>query len=450
MRGPGERRRFCRSRAAALATVGVVASLLFSLGTPVAQADLDGDKARIDRELADLHAALEGTSADLVKAYRALHATEATVPDARAALADAQAKAAEAARHNEQVATQLAVAQANEARAVEEQQQTSDKIEETQRELDVFAADLFQGGAGENQLAVALGATNPDDFVSRIASADIVSSFTTKTLDDLATARAEADASHAYLAAVNDEITELKRQAEAALADAESQEAEAQAAKVALDTLLTSQQTYAAEVEARKADELTRMAAAEAEQAELAAQLAERARLAQEAAAQRAGGTDAQLSAPKRTPKTSPKPASPPPPSSSSSNSRLSRPMPGRISSGFGWRMHPILKTRRLHRGLDLAAPCGTAIKAAAGGTVISARWAGAYGNRVMVDHGIVRGKHVVTTYNHLGSFAVRSGQSVRRGQVIGYEGTTGRSTGCHLHFETIQNGVWVNPLAWL
>ena len=76
-------------------------------------------------------------------------------------------------------------------------------------------------------------------------------------------------------------------------------------------------------------------------------------------------------------------------------------------------------------------------------------RSTGGYGNQIVVDHGIKRGVSLSTTYNHLQSFAVRSGE-VKRGQVIGYTGTTGSSTGCHLHFETRTNGTPVDPRGWL
>ena len=88
-------------------------------------------------------------------------------------------------------------------------------------------------------------------------------------------------------------------------------------------------------------------------------------------------------------------------------------------------------------------------MRAAADGRVFRAGWRGAYGNSILIDHGIIRGVDLVTTYNHLTSIVV-SGGSVSRGQLIGYSGTTGWSTGCHLHFETLEDGLFVNPRNWL
>jgi murein DD-endopeptidase MepM/ murein hydrolase activator NlpD len=121
----------------------------------------------------------------------------------------------------------------------------------------------------------------------------------------------------------------------------------------------------------------------------------------------------------------------------------------GYVSSEFGMRFHPILHYWRLHSGRDYAVPCGTPVYAAAPGDIISAGWGGGYGNRIVIDHGYVSGVGLATTYNHLTRF-VRTGGHVSRGQLIAYSGTTGTSTGCHLHFETLQNGDFVDPRKWL
>ena len=122
-------------------------------------------------------------------------------------------------------------------------------------------------------------------------------------------------------------------------------------------------------------------------------------------------------------------------------------PVPGhhRITSPFGYRMHPILKYRKLHTGVDIGAPNGTPVVSAGSGTVIASRFMSGYGNCIMIDHG---GK--VTVYAHLSSRAVSPGQSVSAGETIGYVGSTGMSTGAHLHFEVRVNGAVQNPLNYL
>ena len=113
-----------------------------------------------------------------------------------------------------------------------------------------------------------------------------------------------------------------------------------------------------------------------------------------------------------------------------------------RLSSGFGLRLHPILGFSRLHRGLDFAAPTGTPVLASASGRVIRAGWAGGYGQTVDIDHG----RGIVTRYAHLSRMDVRPGQQVAQGQRIGAVGSTGLSTGPHLHYEVIRNGEPVDP----
>ena len=128
----------------------------------------------------------------------------------------------------------------------------------------------------------------------------------------------------------------------------------------------------------------------------------------------------------------------------------LTRPVDGRKSSGFGFRFHPVLRIWKLHSGLDLATDCGTPVGAAAPGTVVKTGWAGGNGVQVKVDHGLIAGKRVVTTYNHLSSIGVSVGQKVDTLDGLGRVGNTGYSTGCHLHFEVIVNGAFTDPEPWL
>lgn len=120
------------------------------------------------------------------------------------------------------------------------------------------------------------------------------------------------------------------------------------------------------------------------------------------------------------------------------------------ITSPFGMRFHPILRYWKLHDGTDFGGGCGTPIRASAGGVVTDRYYNGGYGNRVFISHGVVDGSALVTVYNHLSSFSTYVGQRVRKGDVIGYVGTTGYSTGCHLHFMVYQDGQVVNPMRWL
>jgi murein DD-endopeptidase MepM/ murein hydrolase activator NlpD len=121
-------------------------------------------------------------------------------------------------------------------------------------------------------------------------------------------------------------------------------------------------------------------------------------------------------------------------------------PLAGWLSSGYGQRRDPFDGTADFHPGLDIAANKGTPIRATADGTVKAAAFNGNYGNAVMIEHGF----GISTRYGHLSRFAVRAGQEIRRGEVLGYVGATGRATSSHLHYEILLNGQPINPLRLL
>ncbi|WP_122263344.1 peptidoglycan DD-metalloendopeptidase family protein [Ornithinimicrobium cerasi] len=237
---------------------------------------------------------------------------------------------------------------------------------------------------------------------------------------------------------------EARRQAaeEAAARAAAEEAARQQAAERAAAREAQRQREVAAEAERRRdqeaAAEAQRRAEAAQAEADRAAQAARDA-AAREAAERRAADERASRDAEREREA-----------AVQASSGYLSYPMNAPTTSEFGNRLHPILGVWLLHSGLDFGAPCGTPVTAASDGVVYGTLYDDSRGNYVVVDHGVQRGVNLTTAYLHLESFAVSSGQSVSRGQVVGYEGTTGSSTGCHLHFETRENGTPVNPRTWL
>lgn len=117
-----------------------------------------------------------------------------------------------------------------------------------------------------------------------------------------------------------------------------------------------------------------------------------------------------------------------------------------RMSSGYGMRDHPVLRQRRRHNGVDMAAPTGTPVYATADGLIGRAEWFSSYGLYISIDHGA----DLETRYAHMSRLAVASGDRVEKGDVIGYVGSTGRSTGPHLHYEVRVDGVAVNPIPYM
>lgn len=129
---------------------------------------------------------------------------------------------------------------------------------------------------------------------------------------------------------------------------------------------------------------------------------------------------------------------------------KLSMPVQGRLGSRFGMRFHPIFHQWRMHSGIDLSAPCGTPLHAAADGVVSHVGFDSSGGWRLIINHGQVLGAPLSTVYLHAQGYRVRVGQHVKRGELVGWVGTTGWSTGCHLHFTVKHKGRAVDPLPWL
>lgn len=128
------------------------------------------------------------------------------------------------------------------------------------------------------------------------------------------------------------------------------------------------------------------------------------------------------------------------------SGTMLDWPVRGQVTSKFGNRVHPMFKTKSNHSGIDIAAPSGTPVKAAASGEVLYVGWMRGYGQVIILDHG----RNITTVYAHLSSTRVSDGQVIKAGSVIGGVGKTGNATGYHLHFEVRVNGKIQNPLSYL
>ncbi|MGL5512685.1 MAG: M23 family metallopeptidase [Sporomusa sp.] len=121
-------------------------------------------------------------------------------------------------------------------------------------------------------------------------------------------------------------------------------------------------------------------------------------------------------------------------------------PVNGPITSGFGWRTAPLAGGSEAHQGIDIASGLGIPVVATADGTVVQSGWSGGYGKLVQIDHG----NGIETLYGHNSQLAVSVGQTVKKGQLISYVGSTGISTGPHVHYEVRENGVAVNPIKYM
>ena len=425
--------------------LSVVLALSSTVGlAPFSSADTTGDKKKLDTQLLQLRTELEDTTKVLANAFVELQRTKAELPGAQRVLTAAELGQAVADRRNDEVATALALAQAGEAKSADVLARNARDTQKVQDQLGNLARDAYQQGAVSG-LAIALEAQSPEDFTSRVVMMDTVLRIRGATLRGLDTTLAEGKAVRAHLVAVRQQVAALKVQAEAALAKATAARDAAAAAKANLDLLYSAQTRYAATVAAKKGAEIANVNGMQARSDSLSRVLAARAKAARAQAARQRAAREAEARAANR-----PLPQSAP--QTSRSTGFLNRPVDAPVSSEFGLRFHPILGYYRLHAGIDFAANCGSPVYAAADGEVIMATptsASGGYGNQLIIDHGLLRGVDLTTSYDHLTSFVVTTG-SVRRGQLVAYSGTTGLSTGCHLHFETRQDGTPVNPRLWL
>jgi murein DD-endopeptidase MepM/ murein hydrolase activator NlpD len=413
--------------AAVVAGLGLL--LAGAVVAPAAPADSVSDrKQTLDRQLNDLRESLEGTSKSLVDAAVNLKRAQSELVVANAKLTKARSALAEAAARDRGLAERLALAEAAVAKAGRDLQARQQQETDTRVRLGSLAREAYVS-SGLSGLSLALNAENPDQFADRVNVAGTALRTQNSAIARIEVQQAETRARQSRLAAAQAEVAELKDESEVLLGQRKGAEADAGAAAAEVGDLVALKARSVRTIAARKSAERKRIAALQVQQNQLAKLLRTRAKARAKASrhsSRSAGGS---------TP--------------SNGSGRLSYPVNAPVTSGFGYRYHPILHYSRLHAGTDFGAACGTPVRAAAPGTVVRAGRAGGYGNQVVIDHGSMRGKDVATSYNHLSRFVVRSG-TVRRGQLIAYSGTTGLSTGCHLHFEVYVNGTHVNPMSWL
>lgn len=385
-------------------------SMVLANGAPLsAHDDLDADLAAVKSEIDRVSAEIEQSEAqqgrlasDIIGSRDLLAALVADRDATRANLTSVQEDLGDRRQHLELVQNQLLAHYEALAFTRSELQDSREATAEWARQLYMSA-----GGFGATDLAFAV--TEINELAIGMEYLDTIA-----RRDERAVARLEALEVQEERQQLRIEQQQAEVEAEvAALADTEAELAELTAALEArtaeVDAEVHRQESLLAQLRAEEEHFRNDLEGLAAEQEELERVIAER---------QSTGGSAPGI---------------------------LLRPVPGGISSGFGYRLHPILGTQRLHTGVDMSGAQGTPIVAAGSGTVIHAAWFGGYGNAVIIDHG----GGMATLYAHQSSVAVSRGQTVSAGQTIGYIGSTGLSTGPHLHFEVRLNGTPVDPVPY-
>jgi murein DD-endopeptidase MepM/ murein hydrolase activator NlpD len=479
-----------------LAAVLIVPILGLALLAPYAAADdLTDRRDRVRQQLAKTRADLTESSEELSAAAQAVDRAETQLADAQTRLAGTRQELIEARSEDIRMAGNLRQAQADLAAA-------RARVLQGQRNLDAELAtagnlvrDQYQQQSNLLPLAVLVDASSHADLQTRLQWSTTMFDSTQAEIDRLTRLQQQLTAEKARQAALKAQVKVDRRAAAATLRTKQLLETRAAMEEETVEGLLGQRQSIeraaaddvaedkaqytrltqereaveeriairiaqAKAAAARKAaaERAARKAAAEraAKIAEQRADAAERARRKAEQRGQKAPSTaqDREERARKSnsaTPKEKKaiKKRSRARSTTASADHGFSFPVVAPITSPFGMRFHPVLRYWKLHDGTDFGAGCGTPIRAPDSGRVAEKYYNAGYGYRLMIDHGFESGRFVTTGYNHASRYTVRVGQRVRKGQVIGYVGSTGYSTGCHLHLMVWLNGRVVNPMIW-
>lgn len=426
------------------------------------QAAAERRKAAADDTIESLEHDLEDTDQEMAAAYVRLTKVRADLDVAQAALDVAVAELTSAETAAKKLADRLADAQGEEAALVTKIEEQVELNRTTKSSIAELARRAYRGEGAPDSMSLVVGAESATDFVNRFSLSQTALRVQTNTLTDLQESEATARNSQVRLEAVRETVADLKTEADAAVVVAEKARATASSKRAAVADLLAKEKADLAVIEKRKQAQLDAKDKAEQASSSLANDIQDiigltkkekdRIRKEKEAARKKAE-EEARKKAEKD--KADGKPSTPSPPTSDP------KPPAGKgffayptkvphITSNYGYRLHPVLGYVRLHAGTDFRAYCGTPIYAAAAGKVVWAQYRGGFGNQVLINHGEVGGKNLMSSYNHFSRFAVSSGERVSKGQIVGYSGNTGTSTACHLHFEVYVNGQTVNPMSML
>ena len=405
-----------RRLVAPLAAVLVLLASPALVGSPAA-ADPHDDQARVDRALARTRAALETATDRMAAAATALEEVEARLPAAQRRLAEARGAADGVRAHARSAARVADEAAASAQRADAAFAAATTTVEDARERLSAFSADAYRS-SGLTDVDAMLAVGTPADLIDGLSYLERLAVRQREALAQVTAARLTAREAQKAQHQAKSVADEARRKADTALREAEAVERQAAAVERELTTLAATRANALKVAAEERAATQARYRELQLDSARIAAEIR---------ALANAGG-----------------------PPVLSGGARLPMPVRGEKTSDFGLRFHPIYHEWLLHTGVDLAAAGGAPIWAVGSGTVFRAGWNGGYGNFTCVYHGLYNGRGFATCYAHQSAILVSAGQQVQRGQLIGRVGTTGTSTGNHLHFEVRLDGEPVDPVPWL
>ena len=401
----------------------VITAIALALVLPAASAVADprDDKSQVDERVKELQQEFEGLDEDLARVIAERDAAEEKLPDAEAASKAADEALAEAIEKDQDMAARLTAAENAQKDLKESIESGTEEIDQHKTAAARIGRQAYQNSGITSDLAMLLQmaeGTSADGGIGRVDSAVRSQQ---RTIDRLSEQRALNKNNEERLSGVTEKISDLKDEAAEAVLAKEAAQADAKKKADDLNDLISAKDDAEKTISDNKAETEEQLAKEKEEQDRLAKRVREWEK-EQEKKGKFVFG-----------------------------DGELANPAKGYpITSPFGYRTHPITGAKKLHSGTDFGVPCGTPIRAAGDGVVVGAGWTGGYGNRVVISHGKIDGSSIASTYNHNTKVKVHSGQKVKKGDVISVSGTTGASTGCHLHFEIMKNGSYVNPMPYI
>jgi murein DD-endopeptidase MepM/ murein hydrolase activator NlpD len=423
---------------AVLATSFLLATL--GAGVPLAQADDSGklkhkqhqvqqQAQQAQRDMDDASKAVNAATGQLADAKKQLAAAQADFAAKQAHAADVQKQLTAARASNDSAQAQLQAAEAQLAQAKADVVAGQAAVDAQQTQVKNTVVAIYQQGPAELQLLEGyLNSETPSDLIRRQEYADTVVEDQSSVFDQL-------HAAEVALVATKEQVRTDEQAADeqadlAAQELANVQRLQQQADEAVNDALLAQNQVTLTVAARQKAQHKAQRAKKrDREQLHQLQQQEEHIKhlIALAAAHDHSKGYVG------------------------STSGFLLPPIYGApVTSPFGYRIHPIYHYWGLHDGTDFSAPCGTPLHASADGVVISRYWSDVYGNRLYINVGNVNGHNITVNVNHATGYTVSVGDHVTRGQVVGYVGTTGWSTGCHTHFTVLQDGTPVDPMTYI
>jgi murein DD-endopeptidase MepM/ murein hydrolase activator NlpD len=388
--------------------------LVFGLSPSASAEDLKDARDKVRKALVQAKRDVAADKEAVAKAEGRLEASEKELDRARSELAYVERKLAEAKAEDAAVAADLGAAQEAFDRSAAAVLKAQDDVDRQRALVGVVVRTNYQQHTDLQGLSLVLGADSASELAERVQWSNTLFDSTTSQLDRLKDLETGLVAARTARANAEAKLAEKKDASAAQLARVQQLTAEAASRKAAVAELVKANRKLKAKAQDELESSKAEYQALEKQEARIEAKLR---------------GDDYDTV----------------------NNGGFIKPVNAPAGSPFGLRYHPILHYWRMHWGTDFGATCGASIRAMANGKVVSAGWTTyGFGNYTIINYGRMHGAQLASGYAHQSKVLVHAGQKVKQGQIVGYVGTTGLSTGCHLHLQIYRNGVRVNPMRYL